>query len=89
MTPRRRSVASRKHLRARPAPLVLNVLVEEDEKAQGLFLRFHQLSAEADEYLRSQVNFLPILAMRAPGQEDRGILLSEILDASSAPAPAG
>jgi hypothetical protein len=74
------------HLRAREKPLVLDARVARNDGAEGFVLQFRSLSAEAEGYLRSMVNFLPILAVRPPGEEDRGVILSEILDSDGAEA---
>lgn len=68
------------HLRAREKPLVVDAQVARNDGERGLVLQFHGLSGEAESYLRSMVNFLPILAVRPPGQDESGLVLTEILE---------
>jgi hypothetical protein len=72
------------HLRTREKPLVVNAQVSRNDGERGLVLRFQGLSAEAESCLRSMVNFLPILAVRPPGEEEAGLVLTEILERRAA-----
>lgn len=72
------------HLRAREKPLVVNARVFRDDAERGLVLQFHDLEAETESYLRSMVNFLPILAVPPPGEDEAGLILTEILERQAA-----
>jgi hypothetical protein len=72
------------HLRAREKPVVVNARVARNDGERGLVLHFHGLSEAAASQLRSMVNLLPILAVRPPGGEETGLVLTEILDRRSA-----
>jgi hypothetical protein len=74
------------HLRAREKPLVVNARVVRNDGERGLVLQFNDLEEESESYLRSMVNFLPILAVPPPGEEEAGLILTEILERQSAPA---
>jgi hypothetical protein len=68
------------HVRAREKALVVRARVTRDDGEQGLVLQFSDLSQSSRAYLRSVVNFLPILAVREEGEEGAGIIISEILE---------
>ena len=74
------------HVRAREKPLVVRAQVSRDDGANGLVLQFHELSPSTEGYLRRMVNFLPILSVRAEGEEGSGVIVSEILERRSAAA---
>lgn len=67
------------HVRARSEPLVVQARLDRDDGEDGMLLRFHDLTEQAETYLRKMVNFLPILAARG-GDEGSGIVVSEILE---------
>ena len=73
------------HLRAREKPLVVNARVVRNDGERGLVLQFNDLEQETESYLRSMVNFLPILAVPPPGEEEAGLILTEILERAPAP----
>jgi hypothetical protein len=72
------------HLRAREKPLVVSARVSRNDGDKGLVLQFHDLEGDTESYLRNMVNFLPILAVPPPGQEEAGLILTEILERETA-----
>jgi len=66
------------HLRAREKPLMVQARVDRDDGDRGLLLRFHDLSDDAVDRLRRQVDILPILAVDRRREES--VFVSQILE---------
>jgi hypothetical protein len=74
------------HLQAREKPLVVNAQVTRNDGDRGLVLQFRDLEEETATYLRSMISFLPILAVPPPGEEEAGLIVTEILEREPARA---
>ncbi len=70
------------HIRSRAEPLVVNTRVSRDDGEKGLVLEFHDLSNESEVYLNKMVHLLPMLGVKAAGQDANqpGMLISEIVE---------
>jgi hypothetical protein len=71
------------HLRAREKPLIVRAQVVRSDEQKGFALAFHELSVEAESYLRSMIDFLPILSVHE-GDVDAGVMPAEILEHTAA-----
>ena len=66
------------HVSSLEAPLVVTARVHRDEGARGMLLRFHALSRDDTQHLRTLLDTVPAVE---PGEEgEPGVVVSEILE---------